>query len=235
MAVRNKSRVETSREPLRNGHTKPLEEKPIKLVVPELNVRVLEAEIRGISSLVIRSWDQKTSQQLAERAMGKKSGRSRENVDPDQTYNAARYISEEGWDGIPAGAFKAAIVDAVSCCDIPRNDFSMTLAKKTFFIIPDGICRSSGRDLVRIYGEPERFDMMQPTSAGGPYMSYRPRYRKWSAKLRVQYNATKIDAQGVLNLIATAGYYVGVGEHRPSAKESKTGDSGRWEVVTKSR
>ena len=122
-------------------------------------------------------------------------------------------------------------MDAVSCCDIPKTDFSMTLAKKSFFVRPEGKCRVSGRELVRIHGKPEMYKLMQPTSGGGPYMSYRPLYRKWSVKLLIEYNAAKIDAQGVLNLVAIAGYFVGVGEHRPSSKESKTGGSGRWEVV----
>jgi len=207
--------------------------KPVKLVIPELAINAIEVTLKGISPLVIRAWDQKTMQQLADKAMGKKSAKSRANVDPDATFNGARYISTDGWDGIPSGAFKAAIVEAVSCGDIPRNDFSMTLAKKTFFIQSDGICGTSGRDLCKIDGKVERYDLMQPTSGGGPYMSYRPMYRKWSINLVVQFNAARIDAQGVLNLIAMAGYFVGVGEHRPSAKESKTGTFGRWEVVEK--
>lgn len=204
---------------------------PVKLVVPQVTLSVIAVQIQGISPLIIRAWDQKTAQQLADKAMGKKSAKGREAVKPDEVFKGARYISKEGWDGIPVGAFKAALVDAVSCLDLPRADFNMTLAKKTFFIAADGICRVSGRDLVRIHGKAERFDLMQPTSGGGPYMSYRPIYREWSCKLRIQFNPAKIDAQGVLNLLAAAGYFCGVGEHRPSAKESRTGVSGRFEVV----
>lgn len=226
MAVKQKNRIpETSL----NGHGQT--PGPVKLVIPELSDKIMEVSIEGIAPLVIRAWDQKTAQQLADKAMGKKAAKSREAADPQAIFNGARYISTDGWDGVPAGAFKAALVDAVSCCDIPVRDFNMTLAKKTFFIIADGVCKVSGRDLVRIHGKPERYEVMQPTMGGGPYMSYRPLYREWSCKLRVQYNATKIDAQGVLNLLSTAGYWVGVGEHRPSAKESRTGSFGRWKVL----
>jgi hypothetical protein len=210
---------------------KPAKSKVMKLVVPAPAVQRLEVELRGIAPLVIRAWDQKTIQILEGKATGEKT-RQRENVDPEAVFNGARYISIEGWDGIPASAFKAAIVDAVGCLDIPRNDFSMTLGKKSFFVQADGVCKLSGRDLVRIVGtEPTMFKLMQPTSGGGPYMSYRPMYKKWGCRLHVQYNATRIDAQGVLNLIANAGYWVGVGEHRPSSKESKTGTFGRFEIV----
>ena len=207
-------------------------EKPIKLVIRELSVKTLDVSIRGISPLVIRAWDQKTAQQLADKARGIKAPRSRENVDPEAVWNGARYISLDGWDGIPCGAFRAALIDAVSCVDVPKTEFSMTQAKKTIFVLPDGIDKLSGRDLVRIYGTPEKFAIMQPTSGGGPYMSYRPLYRQWSCKLRIQFNAARIDLQGVLNLTAIAGYFVGVGEHRPSAPESKTGTNGRWQIVS---
>lgn len=215
-------------EPSANGQPA---EKSVKLVIPSPNTQTLEVWIEGISPLIIRAWDQKTAQMLADKQAGKGKAKGRKPEVANETFEAAKYYSTEGWEGIAAGSFKAALVDAVSCLDISRTDFSMTLAKKCFFILPDGVCRASGRDLVRIHGKSERYDVMQPTSGGGPYMSFRPRYPKWKCRLRVQFNASKIDAQGVLNLLATAGYYCGVGEHRPSAKESRTGSSGRWKVL----
>lgn len=204
----------------------------IKLSIPQLTVRTLEVEIVGISPLIIRAWDQKTQQELADKQSGKKNTKSRENKTPQEVFDGARYRAVEGdWDGIPATAFKAALVDAVSCLNISLRDFSMTVAKKCFFIKPQGIDKLSGRDLVRIYGTPEIFAIMQPTSAGGPYMSYRPIYRDWRCQLAIEFNAAKIDAQGVMNLLANAGYFVGVGEHRPASKESKTGTSGRWKIA----
>lgn len=214
-----------------NGNGSAKAKDDVKLVIPQPKVQVLEISIRGIAPLVIRAWDQKTMQQLADKAKTGVTVRNREKVDPDETYNSARYVSPEGWDGFPAGGFRAAMIDAVSCVDIAVRDFNMTLAKKCLFVIPDGICKVSGRDLVRIEGQSERFDLMQPTSGGGPYMSYRPIYRKWSATLKIQFNAARLNAQGVLNLVSLAGFWVGIGEHRPTSKESKTGSFGRWEVV----
>lgn len=218
-----------------NGKAKkplPGEDKPIRLLIPKLNAKLMEVKIHGITPLICRAWDDKTKQQLADKAKGEKKAKSRDNVVPAEVFNAARYISTEGWDGVPASAFKAALVDAVACLDIPKTEFSMTLAKKSFFIMADGIDKAGGADLVRIYSDkPEMLERMLRTTTGMPYMSYRPLYRDWYAILRVEYNATRIDPQGVLNLLANAGYYVGVGEHRPSAPESKTGSSGRWEVM----
>lgn len=211
--------------------SKEKKDKRTKLVIPELNVKMLQVRIRGISPLIIRAWDDKTAQQLADKAMGIKAPAARPNVDPEATWNAARYISTDGWDGIPCGAFRAAIIESIDCVDVPKNDFSMTRGKKTIFVLPDGIHPQSQRELVRIYGKPECYALMQPTSGGGPYMSYRPRFNEWECRLRVQFNASRIDAQGVLNLVSIAGYFVGVGEHRPTAPDSKTGSSGRWEVI----
>jgi len=203
----------------------------VKLVIPKVVVKVLEVEIRGTSTLIIRAWDQKTAQMLADKQEGKRAVKSRENKSKEEIFNGARYIAEDGWDGIPAGAFRAAMINAVSCANIPRNEFNMTQAKMAIFIIPDGIDKVSKRDLVRIYGKPEIYSVMQPTSGGGPYMSHRPMYRNWSCKLRIKFNAGKIDEQGCLNLLTLAGAFVGVGEHRPSSPESKTGSNGLFEII----
>jgi len=201
-----------------------------KLHIPELNMQVLETTVEGIEPLIVRAWDQKTMAQLADKAMGK-APKSRENVDPDETMNGARYISTDGWDGFPASAFKAAMVEAVSCLNLPVKDMNMKLAKKLFRVLPDGVCRVSGRQLVNIHNDdPKRFDLMQPTSGGGPYMSYRPRYLEWWVRLKIRFLANRIDAQGLLNLLAVAGECCGIGEHRPSAKESNTGSSGLFRI-----
>ena len=204
----------------------------VRFIIPRLNIQSLEITIEGITPLIVRAWDQKIKQQLADKQAGKKSAKSRVSQIPEEVFNGARYRDkEEGWDGIPASAFKGAMCGAVSCCNISKSDFSMKAAKQCFFIKTQGIDASSGRELVRIYGEPEIFALMQPTSAGGPYMSYRPRYFPWRCILQIGYNACKIDGQGVINLLANAGQFVGVCEHRPSAPKSQTGTSGRWKIV----
>ena len=202
------------------------------LHIPDVNLLGLEVELIGMTPLVVRAWDQKTMQQLEDKQKGIRQAKSREAAVPEEIFEGAKYYSTEGWEGFPAGGFRAALIEAIGCYNIPIREFNGKLGKKTFFIAADGKCRVSGRPLVRIYGESEMFKCMQPTSGGGPYMSYRPRYNDWSVRLRIKYNAAKIDEQGVINLLSAAGHFVGVGEHRPSAKESLTGDNGRFTIRT---
>ena len=53
--------------------------------------------------------------------------------DFDDDFEQAKHISTEGWVGIPAGSFRAAMISA---CRLVG--FKMTLAKLSCFIIADG-------------------------------------------------------------------------------------------------
>jgi hypothetical protein len=131
-----------------------------------------------------------------------------------------------------AAAFKQAMIEALPVAGITKEAFPQTLGKVTFFVVADGYSKSFGEPLVRINGKAEPFSNICRVDNGNPYTNTRPIYRQWAATLRVRYNAIVVSAQQVLNLIAYAGFYVGVGEHRPSSPYSKTGENGLWEVVT---
>jgi hypothetical protein len=229
-------------EVIANGHPKGKEE---KILIPSPRLEMIQVTVDGIAPLVMRNWDDKTKQQLADKQSGKNKAPRREDRDPKDVLNAARYISTEGWDGVPAAAFKGALVRAVSILNVSKTDLNMTIAKLCFFIQHDGTekprvninaCTGESEEqvaltrLLKINGKMTCYEKMQPTDGGGPYMSYRPLYDPWSVRLRVQYNGAIISRANMLNLISHAGYFVGIGEHRPSAKESHTGEFGRWEI-----
>lgn len=185
--------------------------------------RMIDIPIVGTSPLIMHAWSEKARRMILDKQMGKTPPK-KEPKNPEEDFNGARYISSEGWDGIPAAAFKAAMVGA---CRQVAN-LNMTLAKRLFFVeAGDPV---SG--LVRIYGEPEPREDMVRLETGVADIRFRPQYWPWRAVVRVRYLSNMISASSVVNLLALAGESEGVGEWRPSAPKSSTGTMGLWRIET---
>lgn len=137
----------------------------------------------------------------------------------DQEYKQAQYFSTEGWNGIPASAFRNAMIRACSIVG-----FQMTQAKMSVFINPDGFDREDATPLVKIQSEdgPEPIEMAVRLSGPGmkPDLRVRPIWRKWSANVVVTFDADQFSVTDVSNLLLRAGLQVGIGEGRPSSKMS---------------
>ena len=61
---------------------------------------------------------------------------------------------------------------------------------------------------------------------------FRAFYPKWKAKVHVQYNKRAISQEQLLALIDAAGFGVGIGEWRPGAPKSESGQFGCFCVKT---
>ena len=191
-----------------------------KLVIPEPNIRVAEFEIIGTAPYCQNKFSQKVLNQLiaAQSAGAKaKNTRKKESKDFDACYQAALHVSEDGWYGIPASAFRSAMISA---CRVAG--FQMTKAKLTVFILPDGFDADDASPLVKITrGKPKRHDAAVRNETGVVDIRPRPKWDVgWKAKVRVQYDADQFGAADVANLLMRAGLQVGVGEGRPDSKKS---------------
>ena len=124
-------------------------------------------------------------------------------------------MSTEGWRGIPAGAFRQAMISA---CRLVG--FKMTLAKLSVFVHADGFDRIDGIPLIKIDGEPERTDMAVRNATGVADIRVRPMWREWGANVRVKYDADQFTIQDVTNLMQRVGMQVGIGEGRPDSRDS---------------
>lgn len=156
-------------------------------------------------------------------AKGKKVRAARDFGDD---YEQAFHRSADGWAGIPAGAFRQAMISA---CRLVG--FKMTLAKLSVFVDADGIDVVDGVPLVRIEGTPERIDMAVRNATGVADIRVRPMWRKWSVQLRVRYDADQFTLQDVTNLLTRVGVQVGVGEGRPDSRQSCGLGWGTFEIV----
>lgn len=187
--------------------------------------------IRGTSPYMQHNFAQKAIAQIeATQREGSRSrkGRKRDARDFEADYEAAKHISEEGWCGIPATAFRNAMISA---CRLAG--FAMTRAKLSIFVVADGMDRDGHTPLVRIIGDPEPPGEPQPVrnESGVVDLRMRPIWRRWELMLGLRWDADQFSASDVLNLVARAGMQVGVGEGRPDSPNSNGLGNGCWEVM----
>lgn len=187
--------------------------------------------IKGTAPLVIHRFSHKVKQQmLLKMETGKAASSKKERTakDSDESFNDARYIADEGWDGFHAGAMRAGLISA---CRLVG--FKMTLAKLSIFVLEDGWDANEPQiPLIRILGaKPKRQDDMARVETGQPYVTIRAAYHGWSAKVRVRWDNDQFTAADVTNLISRVGMQVGIGEGRPDSKNSCGMGWGTFEVV----
>lgn len=211
-----------------NGHVNRIAEmaepQTPTIMIPRPNIQTFEAPVVGVTPLITHRWSKKAIEMIEAKGQKKAKG-PKDAKNPEAEYNAARYISTEGWDGVPATAFKAAMVGAARQCD----GLTMTEAKRLFFVEPDGY-DDENNGLVRIFGEPQMHRAMVRVGMGVADVRYRPIYTPWRAVVKVRFNAGVISADQVVNLIQLAGMSEGICEHRPSSPKSATGTFGCFQI-----
>lgn len=190
--------------------------KTVQISAPDM--REIHVKIIGTAPLMIARFAEKAMREMREKheaGASARKGKARNKRDFDADFHGARHISRDGWDGIHAGAFRAAMISA---CRLVG--FKMTLAKLSLFITADGYDRVDLVPLVRIYGgEPTRSEMPVRNATGVVDIRVRPVWYEWACNLRVSYDAGQFNEVEVLNLLSRAGAQVGVGEGRPDSRD----------------
>jgi hypothetical protein len=169
--------------------------------------------------LVIHRFSQKAKDSLkgaAEEGQAARSKKKRSAKNSDAEFNAARYVSPEGWDGFHAASIRNAMISA---CRLVG--FKMVLAKLSVFVVADGYDAAEPQiPLIRIYGEPTKQEDVARVATGAPYVCVRPGYHHWSARPKIRWDADQFSLSDVTNLLMRVGEQVGIGEGRPDSKES---------------
>lgn len=206
-------------------------------VKPKNTVVVIEAPkfqraiigIVGVSPYVQHKFSEKARKQMRDKqalgSQGNKNRGKREPKDFDLAYQQAIHVSRDGWYGIPAPAFRNAMISA---CRLVG--FKMTIAKMSVFIEADGFDADDATPLVRINGDPSPFETMVRLPTGVSDISVRPKWDEWSADVRVRWDASQFSATDVMNLMSRVGLQVGIGEGRPDSKNSAGMGWGLFEV-----
>ena len=193
----------------------------IQLQIAPPNIKTVEFFIKGTAPLVVHKFSQKAILQIRQKQEAgsvANKGKKREAKDFDSLFIGARHLSTDGWDGIPASAFRCAMISACRVCG-----FKMSLAKLSIFIKADGFDAVEGTPLVKILGDkPEKHESMVRIGIGGSGtdISVRAMYRNWGARLRISFDGDQFSEQDVANLLMRVGIQVGICEGRPDSKNS---------------
>jgi len=202
--------------------------KVVQISAPKIETVIFK--IKGTAPFVQLRFSQKAMGMMMDKmAAGStsKGKKVREARDFDQDMMDAMHISTEGWVGIPASAFRQAIISA---CRLVG--FKMTLAKLSVFIVADGFDAVDGVPLIKLdAGEPERSDMAVRNATGVADIRIRPMWREWGANVTVRYDADQFSLQDVTNLMSRVGAQVGIGEGRPDSKASAGLGWGTFKLV----
>lgn len=145
-----------------------------------------------------------------------KKGSKREPRDFQRDFLEAQHLASEGWNGIPASAFRNA---AIAACRVVG--FKMTFAKMSVFIEADGFDKEDAMPLVKLDApEPEYSELAVRNATGVVDLRARPLWRTWGCDLRVRFDADQFSLRDIVNLMARAGLQVGIGEGRPFSTKS---------------
>lgn len=192
----------------------------VKLTIPKPNFAHGVFPVESATIMMQNRFGEKARQQMQEdQEMGdvekKKRRRKHEPKDFEECYRQAMHRSPEGWYGIPAPAFRTAMITACKTVG-----FIMELAKLTVFVEEDGY-GEDGTPLVRITeGEPEMSIMPVRIQGNKTDLRARPLFRTWKANVTLRWDADQLTLVDIANLLSRVGLQVGLGEGRPASKNS---------------
>lgn len=183
------------------------------------NIKTAVFKIIGTAPLVIHRFSAKAKNGMLDKmkeGSTANKGKKREPLDTDATFNQARYIAKEGWDGFNVASIRCGLISA---CRLVG--FKMTLAKLSVFVEADGRDATEPEfGLIRIYGKPRKTEMVARVETGQAYVTIRPSYDEWYANVRIRFDADQFKVEDITNLLARVGAQVGIGEGRPDSKNS---------------
>lgn len=189
------------------------------ITIKPLNMRILHVHIVGTAPYMQAAFSEKARNMMSDKmkeGSTARSKRTRTARDFDDDFRQAQHVSTDGWNGIPASAFRNACIDACRMAG-----YVMTHAKMSIFVEADGFDIVDATPLVRIIGgPPEKATMPVRNATGVADLRARPLWREWSAVVRIRFDADQFTTTDVLNLLNRAGQQVGVGEGRPFSKKS---------------
>lgn len=191
--------------------------------IKALQIETFLIPIEGVTPLIVHRFAEKARKMMLDKQMGAVQTK-KERKDPEADYEASLYRLDDGACGLPAGAFKAAIVGACRLFD----GLPMTQAKLAIFV--EGEQNAKGETLVRIEGEPQMREDMVRLETGVADIRHRGWFPTWRAVLTITANTNILSRDQLYNLVNAAGMG-GVGEWRPSAPKSASGSYGRFRVA----
>lgn len=185
--------------------------------------QVITVPLKGITPYIAHKWSEKSLQLMREAQSGAgRAKKAREAKNAVEEANGSTYwLVQEQVAGIPAVAFKAAMVGAIRAFE----GLTMVQGKTLLFVKGEG-----PEQLVPILDTEWQMREDTPRLANGNAdLRYRNSFYPWRVELEVEFPVDRISAESIIALLDEAGRG-GVGEWRPSAPKSATGTFGQWEI-----
>ncbi len=205
-----------------------------QLVIQAPNMETVILHIRGTTPYVQNKFSGRIQQEIADKqAEGSKlakAGKAKKPKDFKRLYKECQHIErEKGWNGIPAKAFRDAMIDACRLVD-----FKMVMAKITIWVEAEGYSHEN-TGLVRIRkSKPEFFKTAVRNTGGGMDIRARAMFAVgWECTVKVRFNADVFQAEDIANLMMHAGLCVGVGDGRDLSKKSNGMGWGNWMLLSR--
>lgn len=196
------------------------------------NIKQAVFEIIGTAPLVIHRFSAKAKNMMLDKmkeGSTAKKGKKREPLDEEATFNASRYISAQGWDGLNAASVRCAMISA---CRLVG--FKMTLAKLSVFVEADGVDKLEPQfQLIRILNAKAKMQQdIARVETGQAYVCIRAAYHDWKAKIRIKFDGDQFTVADISNLLARVGQQVGLGEGRNDSKNSAGMGWGSFQIAS---
>lgn len=204
----------------------------VEVVIKHPNMLRHTFHIKGLTPYVQCKFSAKSRQIMRQAqeagSRGKNTNKNKAPKDFDDAFQGAIHYMGGGGYGIPAAAFRNAMISA---CRVAGA--VMTKAKLSVFVEPDGYDEDDDTPLVRLHApDPEileshvRIDNGKTTD-----IRVRPIWRQWEAFVKCRWDGDQFSPDSMANLLMRAGLQVGVGEGRHDSKTSSGQGWGEFEVV----
>lgn len=184
----------------------------------------------GTAPLIVHNWSEK-AKGLLRASHGKQPTAKREAKVPHEEFEAAKYRSADGWEGVPAHGLKGCFVEGARFVGGNKN-LNMTVLKAALRVAAD--CPRS--NLLRLYS-PEPAVMREDLVRVGIGLKttvdlrYRPEYWPWFVRCTIRFPSAMFSPEQIGDLIRAAGGFNGFCEWRPGAPKSLTGSYGTFEIA----
>lgn len=204
-------------------------------VIPALNIKLATLGIKGDTSFICHSWDEKAKKMILDKqtkaaTVGKEKRcpakefanslywltekPNLDNVSDEQAQEILAKVIPSSKFGFPTTAFKASAIDAAYQQGV--------LDKKT---TARGAIHILG-DFAVIDGTPVIREDMVKIGMGTADLRFRAEFKSWSTTINLKFNANAISEEQLVNLFNIGGFSNGIGEWRPS----KGGTFGTYHV-----
>lgn len=192
-------------------------------------IQTVEVTIKGRlgSPLVIHAFSEKAKKEIRDKQQ-KKVKKAKEERKPEEEFLAARYVDENGRECLPITAIKKSLISAASAFDdLTKVGLRQALFVDSLDVPGASLCPILALDGSHLVGVMREDAVTIGINTRG--LTYRPEYKGWMARLRIEYNPRLVSREQLFALIDQAGWGVGICEGRPE-KSSALG-WGRFERV----